>query len=155
MIVATIAIAALLGSASVAQAGRKCIKCGIDLRDIGGDFDDAIVEMKRKQEACGTKDLSKYLALPAKEQIYYGISITDCGDDPCFFLRREGSGGEISGVRVKGDRGCFTPEYRDGFLKLGMKALPNGRAICKKFGQKTGLKFELCLEVCDTDRCNN
>ena len=67
MIVATIAIAALLGSASVAQAGRKCIACdGASEEDISDSSPDVIEKVKRKQKFCAREDLSGYLASPIK-----------------------------------------------------------------------------------------
>jgi len=154
MIVATIAFAALLGSASVAQAGRKCVACGAS-KDDSKDLKKAM----RKQEFCAAEDLSKYLALPVREQMLHGISIKDCGDDPCFFLRGEP---KVPGPMnpVGGIRGCFTAEWRAGAEKLtGLKVpLTNSPAACKnrkiKGADAEVLEIEACLEVCDTDRCN-
>jgi len=157
MIVATIAFAALLGSASVAQAGRKCVACGVsiyDFRDFGSDM---LEKAMRNQKFCAPEDLSKYLALPVREQMLHGISIKDCGDDPCYFVRGEPKVPGMVGP-VSGTRGCFTAELRAGAEKgTGLKVpLTNSPAACKnrKIKGPEVLEFEVCLEVCDTDRCN-
>jgi len=153
MIVATIAFATLLGSASVAQAGRKCVACGAS-KDDAKDLKKAM----RKQEFCASEDLSKYLALPVREQMLHGISIKDCGDDPCFFLRGEP---KVPGpIPVGGVRGCFPAEERAGTEKVTGLKVPstNSPAACKnrkiKGPDAEVLEIEACFEVCDTDRCN-
>jgi len=155
MIVASIAIAALLGSASVAQAGRKCIACGI----LTGAEDEEEAEVK--WHTCGTEDLSKYLALPAQKLTYYGISIKDCGDNPCYSTREaytNPESGSLAG-RPRGERGCFTPDVRAQILAgNSMWKVPstNSPAACtKKFMPVAeDTDYEVCVEVCDTDRCN-
>jgi len=164
MIVATIAFAALLGSASVAQAGRKCVACGASKDDYSSlaRSDSRVLhvlkEVMRKHKVCAP-DLSKYLALPVREQMLHGISIKDCGDDPCFFLRAEP---KVPGPMnpVGGTRGCFTAELRAGAEKVtGLKVpLTKSPAACKNIKHQgldaEVLETEVCLEVCDTDRCN-
>ena len=59
MISATIVIAALLGSASIALAGRKCITCGSNAQT----------------ETCGEDDISKYMSLDVQAQRRLGISV--------------------------------------------------------------------------------
>jgi len=158
MIVATIAFAALLGSASVAQAGRKCIACDASEEDISDSSPDMIEKVKRKQKFCAREDLSGYLASPALPiKMLPFISIKDCGDDPCYFVRGEP---KVPGpmAPVGGSRGCFTAELRAGAEKgTGLKVpLTNSPAACKnrKIKGPEVLEFEVCLEVCDTDRCN-
>jgi len=149
MIIATIAIAALLGSASVAQAGRKCIACPYADRDYS------------MRLTCGTEDLSKYLALPAQKLTYHGISIKDCGDNPCYTTRDaylNPESGSPTG-RPSGERGCFTPIVRAAMLKRKNWEVPstNSPALCKKkvIRESEGREVrEGCMEVCDTDRCN-
>jgi len=153
MIIATIAIAALLGSASVAQAGRKCIACGI----LTGAEEEE--EAEEKRHTCGTEDLSKYLALPAQKLTYHGISIKDCGDNPCYSTREaylNPESGSLAG-RPIGERGCFTPKLRAKILAANWKVpSTNSPAACKKkvILEAEGAEREVCIEVCDTDRCN-
>jgi len=157
MIVATIAFAALLGSASVAQAGRKCIACNGSEEDISDSSPDVIEKVKRKQKFCAREDLSGYLASPIKMLPF--ISIKDCGDDPCYFVRAEP---KVPGpmTPVGGSRGCFTAELRAGAEKEAGFRVPstNSPAACKnqkiEVRDAEELEFEVCLEVCDTDRCN-
>jgi len=152
MIVATIAIAALLGSASVAQAGRKCIACGI----LTGAEEEE--EAEEKRHTCGTEDLSKYLALPAQKLTYHGISIKDCGDNPCYSTREaylNPESGSLAG-RPIGERGCFTPKLRASLAANWKVPSTNSPAACKKkvILEAEGAEREVCMEVCDTDRCN-
>jgi len=148
MIVATIAIAALLGS--VAQAGRKCIACPNVDRDYS------------MRVTCGSEDLSKLIyALSAQQLTYHGISIKDCGDDPCYTTRDayvNPESGSLAG-RPRGERGCFTPKVRAEILIRKKWEVPstNSPALCKKkvIREAEGREvLEVCMEVCDTDRCN-
>jgi len=130
MIIATIAIAVLLGSASVAQAGRKCIACALP-----EDLPKGLSREERNeiQHTCGTEDLSKYLALPAQELTNHGILIKDCGDDPCFTIRNAyiNPSGSLAG-RPTGTRGCFTPEIRE-VIRMAAPATNSPAACRKKF----------------------
>jgi len=158
MIIATIAIAVLLGSASVAQAGRKCIACALpeDLEDLSRE------EKSLKRFICAAEDLSKYVSkyptLSAQMKKHYGISIKDCGDDPCFtsrdeYFSRAWHHGNAGRPKPKGTRGCFTPEIRAG-LRSEVPAT-NSPAACRNIvNEAEGSFLESCFEVCDTDRCN-
>ena len=92
MELATIVIAALLGSAGVAQAGRKCVVCGPDLdiwnppftpptrppsdtrRGARARLRHSATDERRKWANC-KKDLSEYMRLDVAAQKRLGISI--------------------------------------------------------------------------------
>jgi len=172
MIVATIAFAALLGSASVAFAfGRICVVCGASEDDYSSlglpslsvnvymEKLPVIKHVMRKQKICAVENLSRHLAEPLRKQRLQGISIKDCGDDPCYFIRGEP---KVPGRwnPAGGTRGCFTAELRKQAEKgMGMRVpLPNSPARCTNVRHKgpdaEKLETELCLDVCDKDLCN-
>jgi len=178
MIVATIAFAALLGSASVAFAfGRICVVCGASEDDYSSlglpslsvnvymEKLPVIKHVMRKQKICAVENLSRHLAEPLRKQRLQGISIKDCGDDPCYFIRGEP---KVPGRwnPAGGTRGCFTAELRNQAEKgmgMGMHGRPpvpspNSPARCTNVRHKgpdaEKLETELCLDVCDKDLCN-